>query len=136
MPRHSLTRSGLPPLVFIGELIAECDGSRSGDGRENNRYHNLALYRTDGGRYVLAIAYRTRWQGEIDHDAAYHATDPAELLGHLTSYDPLDHVAGFPPVEAHAQRQARLEDDITRRFARQITELYAQLPEEFAERID
>ena len=42
----------------------------SSEGKEQNRYHKLELYKTTDNRYVLAINYHTQWQGELDQAIA------------------------------------------------------------------
>lgn len=130
-----LARTGLPPLRFKGEKIAEVDGGGAG-GVEHNRWHDLAVYATEGGNYVLEVTYQSRWRGEDGNHAVYHAPEPADLVAELADHDPLEAVAGYPPLEAYADKQARLEADIRRRFRAGVTALYAQLPARwFAEEI-
>jgi hypothetical protein len=131
----SLKRTGSSPIAFDGEPIAEADGRILG-GREHNRYHKLALYRTAAGRHVLAIQYLTHWQGEFDNAEVHHADDAQAVLAALMSYDPLMHVAGYPPGETYAEKQRRLEDDICRRYRATVTELYDGLPADWSERIE
>lgn len=134
MERITLRRTGSHPLTFLGDQLAEVSGFRFGD-REQSRWHELALYRTESGRHVLSIGFRTRWQGEVDHDEAHHADTSAEVLNQLTAYDPLAHIAGYPPGEAYIEKQRRLEDDICRRWNATITALYDQLPVGWAEEV-
>lgn len=133
--RITIDRTGKPPLVFEGEVIAEVDGKWT-NGRENNRWHALTLYRTAGRRYVLHVAYRTQWQGELDHDVAEVATAPRDLATWVRTVDPLEAVKGYPTSEAYAEKQRRLEADMRLRFDRLATDLFGQMPEKFAEVIE
>lgn len=63
---YTLRRTGQAPLRFQGELLAEADGEYE-SGRDFNRWHELTVYRTRGGKYVLRIAYRSAHQGELDN---------------------------------------------------------------------
>lgn len=130
----TLKRTGKPPLRFRGELIEESDGERQ-RGKENTRWHELGVYRTEGGKFVLRIAYRTRWQGELDRDDAVILDRPEKVAAALQGYDPCAAVEGYPPGDHYAQRQARLMDDVRRRYETQISELLASSPE-FAEKVD
>ena len=56
--KHKIDRSGNVPLSFDGELISECIG-RLRLNRSHNRYHDLAIYRTGEGRYIVAIQFKT-----------------------------------------------------------------------------
>lgn len=115
---HIVPRTGQPPLRFTGELILEHSGSLYG-GKDQNRYHEAYLYRTDSGRTVLHVAYVTHWGGEEPHYSAWvwdgHPTD-AEVLDALQGYDPTEHVRGFPPGKHYEAKQERLMSDIKRRW--------------------
>lgn len=134
MESFTLRRTGQPPLAFKGEPIAEVDGRYVG-GQEQNRWHELALYRTEAGRYVLAIAYRTIWQGESDHHEAHHAESPSAVLERLRDFDPLEYLVGYPPGRAHEAKQERLRDSLQRRWETLISDLYEDLPVEWAEEV-
>lgn len=127
----TLKRTGKAPLRFTGELIKESDGG----SRDANRWHELAVYRTAKGKYVVRIAYRTRWQGELDRDTAEIVAKPNEVAAALEEYDPCSPVGGYPAGEAYADRQARLMNDIRRRYDAQVSELLASSPE-FAEVVE
>lgn len=128
----TLPRSGHAPLRFTGELIAETDG-RAVAGRDHNRWHTLAVYRTSAGRYVVAIGYRTRWEGELDRDLALVCGSPADVAETLLAFDPCDGVQGYPAGEAYAAKQARLILDLRQRFEALVSEVLDS--DEFAEEI-
>ena len=128
----TLPRSGQPPLRFRGELLAESCGERQA-GREQTRWHELAVYRTAGGVFVVRVAYLTRWEGELDRDEAT-VTDAAGVGKVLRDYDPTSPVQGYPPGGAYAERQARLCADVRRRYEEQVSSLLAAAPE-FAEEV-
>lgn len=130
MDQHTLARTGQAPLKFTGELLKESD-----DERHNNRWHELAVYRTTGGRYVVRIAYRTLWQGELARYAAEVVGGPDGVSRVLRNYDPCGPVTGYPLGAAYAERQARLMADIRNRYNAQVSELLASAPE-FAEEIE
>jgi hypothetical protein len=126
-PKHEiqeflLPRSGQAALRIRGENIAAVDGQHMG-GREQNRYHTLAIYRTEAGQYVVRIGYHTSWQGECGHDAAEVAATAAACGRVLRDYDPLEHVAGYPPGENYVARQERLTADITARYQALVSAL-------------
>lgn len=124
MESFTLTRTGLAPLKFQGELLAEADGERQA-GRERNRWHELAVYRTAGGKYVLKISYRTKWQGELDHDHAESMEKASGVELALRNYDPAKHVGGYPQHAAYAERQAKLLADIRQSYAALVSEVLA-----------
>lgn len=128
MAKFILPRSGQAPLTFAGELVAESDGHWV-NGRDQNRWHDLAVYQTASGKWVAAVAYRTRWQGETDHHTAVVCDSPAAVAKTLTDYDPAAVVQGYPDGNAYADRQAKLCTDIRRRYAAQVSEILAALPD-------
>jgi hypothetical protein len=126
----TMRRTGQPPLTFQGELIAEADGhSHTGPGQ--NRWHELALYRTAGGAYVVQVAWRSRYEHESDDDQARLCPDARAVADLLRSYDPTQFVQGFPSGERNTERQRRLLLDIRARFGALISEVLSGA--EFAE---
>lgn len=130
MSEYRLTRSGTAPLRFTGEKIACSDGEHLG-GQDRTRYHDVAIYWTEGGKYVTAVEYVTRFQGEIGHADAEVFDAPGEVVAWLRAWPLETHVAGFPPGEAYAERQRALLADLRRRYNSQISEVLDS--EEFAE---
>jgi hypothetical protein len=124
---YTLPRTGQAPLRFRGTLVAESDGERQ-LGREHIRWHELAVYRTAKGRYVVRIAYRTRYQGELDRDVAEVAADAAGVAAAMRSYDPGEWVRGYPDHPSYADRQESLLRNVRRRYEAQVTEILACLP--------
>jgi len=116
MEEITLDRTGDRPLKFRGELIAEGD-SQIIQGSDHNRWHELALYRhEDRERYILAIGYRTQWQGEAAHDDVFVCLSAAEACEIIRSTLPTEHLMGFPLGDQYAGKQARLEKDLETRF--------------------
>lgn len=116
---HTLPRTGQSPLRFQGVLLAECGGKWHA-GQERNRWHNLAVYRTAGNQYVVAVGYRSCWQGELEHDTAEVVAEPKSVKVVLQEYQPGAHVLGFPDQEAYRDKQARLLADIRRRYESRV----------------
>lgn len=122
MESITLARTGRAPLAFTGELLAESDGERQA-GREQNRWHDLAVYRTESGRYVARVGYRTKWEGELDRADAATLETPAEVAAWFTAHDPAAAVKGFPSGAAYAERQAKLLADVRGRYQAQVSEI-------------
>lgn len=118
----TVPRTGDSPLAFQGEVIREVDG-RNNAGQEQNRWHDLAVYRTRSGKYVLAISYFSRWQGESDHHEAIVCDTAEAVRSELKAYSPCQHVIGYPAGEAYTEKQSRLLTDITRRYGALVSEL-------------
>lgn len=75
MDKHVIKRDGLPPIAFTGDLI----GSTT-RGRNDSRWTEVKIYRTQAGRFVAQISRLTCWQGENDHRAAASFATAAKLI--------------------------------------------------------
>ena len=129
MDKTTVPRTGRAPLRFAGDLFRSADGFRLA-GRERNRWHEIEIYDlgSDHGvntAFVVAIHYRTKWQGELGHDAAEAVTGGAEVRRVLTNYDPLAHLGGFPSGAAYAERQAKLEAEVRAGYEALVSEVLA-----------
>lgn len=63
MEKYRLLRTGNRPLVFMGAVVANISGRHDG-GHDSIRYHDLTLYKTESGKWVLHDEYISRMQGE------------------------------------------------------------------------
>jgi hypothetical protein len=100
MLTYTLTRTGQTPLTFKGEKIA-CVYGHWHYGIHWSTYHNLAVYRTEEGQYVVSIQYRTsqgdHLRAQRPHDHAAMVGDTDALTEQLAGYDPL----AYPPHDGH-----------------------------------
>jgi hypothetical protein len=133
MTEFTLIRTGKTPLAFSGKLMGEADSSER-QGPLQNRWHEVRVYQTAGGRWVGEVVFRTRWQGEHDRYTAEVANTPAELIQLLTAYDPTSEWEGYPDRPEYAERQARTQAAIRAGYERAISEAFADI-EELVERI-
>lgn len=131
---HTVPRTGQAPLTFRGECLASADGEVQG-GKDRNRWHEISVYRTPKGAYVVRVAYKTRWQGELDHDFAETTTDASAVATILRGYDPTEFVQGFPEGAAYESKQARMLADLRLRYESLVSEALAS-DEAFAERVE
>lgn len=137
LQHYRLDRTGRPPLAFEGEFLARADGEEYLDQRGRNpRWHDISLYRTGAGRYVLHVRYFAEWKDEVGYDEALVLDGPGGVVAALRDLDPVAHVAGYPPGEQFQKKQARLLHDVKVRFDRCVSDLFAQLGPEFAERVE
>ena len=132
---HKLTRTGLAPVAFEGEVIAQAS-SRYVRGQDHNRWHEVAVYRTAGGNYVVSVAYRTQWQGEDDYHWALEAGAPASVEMRLREIgaEINQPIQGYPPGAQYQERQARMLHDVQQRFESLVSEVLGG--DEFAEKLD
>lgn len=126
-----LTRTGQRPLEFTGEIVAEAD-SRWSAGRENNRWHELALYKTESGKYVLAVDYQTQWEGEHNHHDAWILDSPVDVESILTSLDPCEHMESMPSAPQFQDKDQKRRQILTWNYKNAVSELLSELPEQLA----
>jgi len=136
MAEVRLLRTGQAPLQFAGELLAESKGKWH-KGQDQNRYHDLSIYRTAAGTYVVGVAYRTCWQGEDDWDFADTTTAAASVERLLRDAIELSlgRAIGYPPSPAYGDRQARMLASLRERYEGQVSAVLEQ-HDDFAQRID
>ncbi len=126
MQKYTLQRTGDRPLSFTGELIAGV-GGRVHSGQEQNRWHEIRIYSTAGGSYVLEVTYQTTWRGEDGHDYAEAHPDIEALIADLRAVDPLEHLRGYPLGDNFAAKQARLERELTLRWQTLVGEILSEI---------
>lgn len=127
MQTITLNRTGDRPLKFAGEMITEAD-TRENQGPGQNRWWELALYRSDSGKYVLAIEYHSQWQGEHASHTAYVCDDAEDLTEAAKAHPYLAGVSGFPP--GHDDRQQRLEASLKRCWEQGLSGILAAVEPE------
>ena len=143
MEAISLPRTGTAKLSFQGELIAEASSKRH-QGPAENRWFELAVYRRENyeispdGKiicsYVIAIGFRTCWQGELDRDFAEPRGDADSVRTAFESFDPCDPALwrGIPEnVHDAERRNSYYRDAIGAAYRAAVSELLQSY--EFAE---
>lgn len=121
MKTYRIDRTGEIPLAFTGELVGQADGQWAA-GREQSRWHDLRLYHTAGGQYVLHAEYHTLWQGELGHSWAAIA-EPGEFTDVLASYDAAARVQSLFDRPPDARHRAAVQGDVVRRYRAQVTDV-------------
>lgn len=107
MKKYRLKRDGEKDIQFKGELIGE-GSSQSHSGPCSNRWTEIDIYRTEGGKYVVSIIGRTCWQGETDRFQAVICDTPADVVdamrqdGYLSrvAKEALDELSHLPEFES------------------------------------
>lgn len=135
METHVLQRSGMAPLRFEGELVAE-SSSKHHEGPLQSRWHTLAVYRTAGGNYVASVRYRSCWQGEMDRDYAEVFADPEAVRRFFeVDHDPLAYYLGGPrTTDELSARDDRIRQAIKFGYQMSVTEILAE--EAFHEKVE
>lgn len=140
MKKYVLPCNGQAPVIFTGEIIAESLGKnfnvREETSTSQQRWHDLRIYRTEAGNYILEIEYHSAWDGEIPVQRFAQQGKPDEIIRMLSLYNCQTPVQGFPSLMQYEKRQAGLLKWITLMYQSQVKELLSGMEETFGERID
>jgi arylamine N-acetyltransferase len=134
MQTYTISRTGDVPLKFEGERLAGVSTQQI-SGKDRNRWYEVDLYRTRVGKYVLKVHYMTLWQGEQFSTHVILCNTTADVRKSLLDFDPMQDVSGYPPGEAYAEKQARLERTLKLDWAAGVRELFEGIETEFSETI-
>lgn len=96
MTNINLRRTGDRLLQFTGQILCMVS-TKEMTTSESGRWHEIELYLTAGGKYVVAVGYRTLHEGELPDDSAVvldTENDVAEFL--KNGIDPAAHLTGLP----------------------------------------
>lgn len=139
METHTLPRTANTAVRFKGRLLAEVvepprpfKKART----DTRRWFELRLYRHEDGRYVVSIGYRTGDEREQPADDVFVCATQDEVIDLLTvlpdgdeddecrqTYDPTEHVEGFPELHEDHPRFQRFRDR-HERLMRRVEEEY------------
>lgn len=136
MTEFTVPRSGTSHLVFQGERLGLADGRDQWPQNKShppNRYHVIAIYKTDSGKYVVHISFRCNPEFDDPYDEAEVFKNPEDVVEYLNDFDPTDGIRGWPS-EKHATQDARLRTALTNNFEILVSQVLAGQVE-FAERI-
>ena len=136
MAEFRLARSGTGQLVFDGELLAFACGKDlwpADKKGQPHRYHNLGLYRSKSGRYVVTIAFRCKPKHDDPYDEAEAFDTPQEVLAYLNDFDPVEGVRGWPGND-YREQDRRLRGALTSSFETLVSQVLAGR-DEFAEMV-
>ena len=136
MPEFLLPRSGTGPLHFEGDRLAFASGRDlwpKDKPRPPNRYHNIGLYRTQKGRYIVAVEFRCNTKFDDPYDEVEVFDSPVKVVEYLENFDPLEGVRGWT-LERHAEQDHRLREALTNNFERLVSQVLAGRTE-FADRV-
>jgi len=124
---NRIERTGQRPLEFEGEQLAEVS-TRNHAGKERNRWHELAVWKTASGKFVAAVSYHTQWEGEAGYDDAvvFESLDQVAILFEEYIFPNIGAI-GFPASPTYADRQARLMADLEQAFKHAAGRLLAKL---------
>lgn len=86
MESITLERTGERNLRFKGKMLGSASSHRI-NGVEQNRWTEYEIYKTETGKYVVAISSITCWQGEVNSYQVEVCNTPEEVYNFLTDSD-------------------------------------------------
>lgn len=131
MKPHTLTRTGLPPVQFTGELLASQTQEPPPPEKPtyNRHWHEISLYRTKGGAFVVYLVYKSDFRHAVERHTVYSTKSMPDMIHFLTHheaadddgsewYDPTEHAAPITSPERNQELQESLHDDFSVRVSK------------------
>jgi len=119
----TLRRTGDRLLQFTGQVIATVS-SRNIAGTESDCWHEVELYVTAGGKYVVAVGYRTRRNGELPNDEAVVLDTEDDVAEYLKNgVAPIEHLAFHQPGLQRGEDVERIRKDLIARYRAAVSRL-------------
>ncbi len=106
--RYTIRRDGKKDFVFTGVKLGSSSDYEN-QGPQNSRWHEIEMYKTNAGKYVVAQCYVTCWQGEEDSRRADVCESAAEVL-ELLSWEDEESNAGLSDLAKEALVEAAEND--------------------------
>jgi len=101
-------RDGEKDLKFRGEVLASVNNQWIA-GRDQDRWKEITIYKTESGKYVVAIIHRTCWEGEVDRFKAEICETAENVYKALLSDEPIGEVLSNLAKEALEEAAAKDE---------------------------
>ena len=133
MTRFTIARSGREPIQFDGELLAQVSGGDKHAQKKHKRWHQIAIYSTESGKYVVHVAFRCDNRYDAPHDDVELCAGPADVIWHLRRHHPTAYIRGWP-LPQHKTHDARLRNGLSDNFEALVAEVLSA-SEVFAERV-
>lgn len=136
MQTFSVPRSGNSPLLFEGEQLCHVRGIDLWPKDKANpphRWHEITIYRTQSGRYVVAIRFHCNPKYDDPYEEAEVCDTPQDVIEYLTTFDPVDGIRGWT-LEKHREQDRRLRAALVANFETLVSQALSSRPE-FAVRV-
>jgi hypothetical protein len=126
----TLRRTGDRLLQFTGQVVATVS-SRNIAGKDNDCWHEIELFLTPGGQFVVAVGYRSGRSGEMPHDEAVVLETENEVAEYLkTGVDPTEHLVIHQPDSRPDEDGERFRKDLIARYRAAVSRILGSLSPE------
>ena len=119
MASFTIERTGLPVLQFNGEELVDLAGCDP-DGSTGGRVHDVSVYRTEDGEFIVEISYRSPHSSEVSDDYVEAVESTAEIEEILSLYDPTERMDRSLFGQHESNRVQVIADALTRRYDQQV----------------
>lgn len=123
---YTLRPSGKRPISFRGEEVTS--GSSRRRPEKDNRWHDISIFETMAGTFVLLIEFHSQWEGELGRTWVESLAGPDAVGDTLERFDPVPEGIGFPPSSSYDEKRQRMAADLRIRFQDLVAELLEDLP--------
>ena len=126
MTTFHLLRTGLPELIFDGQLLNEQIGSDP-DGLTQGRFHNIRVYEADDGQFIVNVDYVSPFESESP-DNLVEAVDGLDGIdAFLSLYDAPKGIDRSLFRDSNPDRIKNIDKILVSRFDRQVSALLSAL---------
>ena len=128
MKTFILPRTGLSAATFKGELLANVDGKNLPGSHKRSRWHEIAVYRAESGRFLVHVAFRVSNQHDSPNDQVRIFDEPTDAISFLWNFDCTAAVRGWQG-EKYERQDATLRTHLANNFDQLVSELSTMIPE-------
>ena len=126
METFTLQRTALPELTFNGRLLVRSDGNDT-DEKTQGRVHDIAVYETDDGAFIVSIQYRSPFASELSDSFVDAVDSPDEVEAALSLYDAKHLVDSELFGDQDTLKQPAVVAALVSRFDRQVVNVLEAL---------
>jgi hypothetical protein len=128
----TLDRGMQPPVSFIGEFLV-CNDGIGGTSLWNSlvgggRWHAISVFRTQEGRHVVYICYRSKVKGELENREVFWCDNACDIPTVLNQYQEVAMPVIAERLLIAPDKRQRAALDILARYQRQVAVVLAGIP--------
>ena len=128
MKTFILPRTGLPAATFKGELLANVDGKNLPGSNKLTRWHEIAVYRAESGRFVVHVAFRVTTKHDSPNDQVRIFDEQTDAISFLWNFDCTAAARGWQG-EKYERRDTTLRTHLANAFDQLVSELSTMFPD-------
>jgi hypothetical protein len=119
MTTFHLPRTGMPELIFDGELRTEQIGTDTDDVTQG-RVHDVRVYEADDGQFIVSVDYRSPFDSELSDNLVEAVDDLDGIDAVLSLYEAAERLDTTLFGERDTIRIQTVSSNLVDRFDRQV----------------